>query len=89
MMTAFSQTTRSPLSQSYCDGAITVQVEIYKIFGCEGWTLEIVEVGGKTTTWGDTFATDQEAFEEFKDGVEFLGLATLIDPDQDDFATVH
>lgn len=88
-MSAFSERTRSPLSQSYCDGDITVQVEIYKIYGSEGWTLELVEDGGKTTTWDDTFATEHDALAEFMDGVEFLGLATLIDPEQDDFATVH
>lgn len=88
-MSAFSERTRSPLSQSYSDGDITVHVEIYKIHGSEGWTLELVEEDGKTTTWDDTFATDHDALDEFRDGVELLGLTTLIDSDQDDFSTVH
>ncbi|MGO4285368.1 hypothetical protein [Bosea sp. TAB14] len=57
--------------------------------GTEGWTLELVDAEGGSTVWQDSFATDAEAFAEFMDGVRQLGLAKLIDPDEDDIATVH
>ncbi|CAM5769595.1 hypothetical protein ACXIUS_00940 [Bosea thiooxidans] len=80
---------RSPLSQSITHDGITVRVEIYRLDGTEGWTLELVDEEGGSTVWQDSFATDAEAFAEFMDGVRQLGLAKLIDPDDDDIATVH
>ncbi|CAH1651767.1 conserved hypothetical protein [Hyphomicrobiales bacterium] len=88
-MTDFPDIIRSPLSQSFTDDGVTVQVEIYRVEGTEGWTLELVDEEGGSTVWQDSFATDTEAFAEFTDGVEQLGLAKLIDPDDDDLATVH
>ena len=66
-----------------------MRVEIYKIEGTDGWTLELVDEEGGSTVWQDAFATDADAFAEFADGVEQLGLDRLIDPDDDDLATVH
>ena len=67
-MTDFPDIIRSPLSQNVTQDGITVRVEIYRVDGTEGWTLEVVDAEG---------------------GVEQLGLAKLIDPDDDDLATVH
>lgn len=66
-----------------------MRVEIYKIEGTDGWTLELIDEEGGSTVWQDAFATDADAFAEFTDGVEQLGLDRLIDPDDDDLATVH
>ena len=88
-MTDHPDIIRSPLSETYTDGEITVRVEIYKLDGTDGWTLEIIDETGGSTVWEENFATDAEAMAEFVDGVEQLGLAKLIDPDQDDLATVH
>jgi hypothetical protein len=81
--------TRSLLSQSFFDGEITVEVEIYRIANVDGWTLELIDEDGSSTIWQDIFASDAEALSEFFDGLASLGLAKLIDPDEDDFATVH
>ncbi|MGO4173729.1 hypothetical protein [Bosea sp. TAF32] len=88
-MTDFPDIIRSPLSQRFTEDGVTVQVEIYRVDGTEGWTLELIDEEGGSTVWQDSFATDAEAFAEFTDGVEQLGLAKLIDPDEDDLATVH
>lgn len=88
-MTDFPDIIRSPLSQAFTADGLTVQVEIYRVDGTDGWTLELVDEEGGSTVWQDSFATDTEAFAEFTDGVEQLGLAKLIDPDEDDLATVH
>ena len=88
-MTDFPDIIRSPLSQIFTDDGVTVHVEIYRVDGTEGWTLELIDEDGGSTVWQDSFATDAEAFAEFTDGVEQLGLAKLIDPDDDDLATVH
>lgn len=88
-MTDFPGIIRSPLSQIITHDGITVRVEIYRLDGTEGWTLELVDEEGGSTVWQDSFATDAEAFAEFMDGVRQLGLAKLIDPDDDDIATVH
>jgi hypothetical protein len=88
-MADFPDIIRSPLSQTFTHDGVTVQVEIYKLDGSDGWTLELVDEEGGSTVWQDTFATDVDAFAEFTDGVEQLGLEKLIDPDDDDLATVH
>ena len=88
-MSDFPGIIRSPLSQTGTPDGITVQVEIYRIDGTDGWTLELIDEEGGSTVWQDSFATDAEAFAEFMDGVRQLGLARLIDPDEDDIATVH
>ena len=40
-MTEFPDIIRSPLSQTFSHDGITVRVEIYKIEGTDGWTLEL------------------------------------------------
>lgn len=80
---------RSPLSQRYSDGEITVRVEIYKHDGIDGWALEVVDEDGGSTVWQDVFATDTAAMAEFIEGVDLLGLAELIQPDAEDAATEH
>lgn len=88
-MTSPLGVTRSPLSQPFFDGEITVEVEIYRIAGVDGWTLELIHENGDSTIWQDIFCSDTEALSEFYEGLALLGLAKLIDPGEDDFATVH
>lgn len=81
--------TRSPLSQTFFDGEIAVDVEIYMTEGFDGWSLELIHEDGTSTMWQDVFVSDAEALSEFYEGLALLGLSKLIDPDEDDFATVH
>ena len=88
-MADYPNVVRSPLSQEYTEEEISVRVEIYKVEGTEGWTLEVVDQDGGSTVWQDVFTTDSAAMAEFTEGVQALGLAQLIDPDEDDGSTVH
>ncbi|KRE13453.1 hypothetical protein ASE63_18445 [Bosea sp. Root381] len=88
-MTDHPDIKRSPLSQSFTADGITVQIEIYQLDGTEGWTLELVDAEGGSIVWQEQFATDAAAFADFTEGLEELGLAKLIEPDDDDLATVH
>ena len=80
---------RSPLSQSFTADGITVQVEIYQLDGAEGWTLELIDPEGGSVVWQDEFATDADAFADFSAGLDEIGLAKLVDPDENDLATIH
>ncbi|KRE05828.1 hypothetical protein ASE63_05765 [Bosea sp. Root381] len=88
-MADYPNVVRSPLSQEYSEEEISVRVEIYKVEGTEGWTLEVMDQDGGSTVWQDVFTTDSAAMAEFTEGVQALGLAQLIDPDEDDGSTVH
>jgi len=81
----------SPLSQAFTADGITVDVQIYRIEGVEGWTLELVDGENVSITWTDPFPSDQEAWDEFASGVQMLGLKALleIDDNDDEGTTVH
>lgn len=79
----------SPLSQSFAKGGLTVDVQIYRIEGSEGWTLEVVDDDSNSVVWTEPFASDQEAWDEFISGVKHLGLAALLNPDDIEEVTVH
>jgi hypothetical protein len=88
-MNVYPDIIRSPLCQTYSDGDITVSVEIYRLSGTDGWSLEVVDSDGGSTVWQEPFATDAAALAEFHQGVKVLGLATLISPTEEDGETVH
>jgi hypothetical protein len=46
----------------------------------EGWSLEVIDQAGGSTVWGDTFATDQDAYDEFYRTSESEGIRTLAEP---------
>lgn len=82
---------RSPLSRWFESDGVTVNVDIYRLEGSEGWTLELIDENWNSVLWDDLFATDQAALDEFLTGVQEIGLARLLDPDDDDPAimTIH
>lgn len=82
---------RSPLSRRFESDGISVNVDIYRLEGSEGWTLELIDENWNSVLWDDLFATDQAALDEFLTGVQEIGLARLLDPDDDDPAimTIH
>lgn len=88
-MTDFPDILRSPLCQTVTRDGITVQIEIYRLEDSEGWTLELVDEDGGSTVWEEMFATDAAALAEFNEALEELGLAKLIEPDEDEESTVH
>ena len=83
--------TKSPLSQKFTSDGITVRVEIYRLEAAQGWTLELIDSDWNSVVWDELFATDDEAMEEFLTGVQDVGLAALLEPDDDDppMTTIH
>jgi hypothetical protein len=79
---------RSPLSRKFESDGITVNVDIYRLEGSGGWTLELVDANWNSVVWDELFATDQAALDEFLAGVQEIGLARLLDPDDDDDPTL-
>lgn len=88
-MNEFPGIIRSPLCQTFIADGITVQIEIYSLEDGAGWALELIDADGGSIVWEEQFATDAAAFAEFTEGLEEMGLAKLIEPDDDDVATVH
>lgn len=80
---------RSPLSQEFTQDGLTVLVEIYKLEGADRWILELVDSDGGSTVWDEQFPSDTAAFAEFTEGLDEMGLARLIEPDDGEMATVH
>jgi hypothetical protein len=79
----------SPRSCQYTEDGITIDVQIYKLEGGEGWTLELVDEENNSTVWEELFTTDESAWQEFEAGVKEIGLVALLQADEGDEATVH
>jgi hypothetical protein len=79
----------SSRSQDFSEGEITVDVQIYKIEGNDGWTLEVVVDEGTSISWTELFPTDREAWDDFMSAVGELGLRRLLDADESAEATIH
>lgn len=54
----------SSASQRIVEDGIPLKVDIYKLEGGEGWSLEVVTEDGTSIVWDDLFDDDQVAFEE-------------------------
>ena len=68
----------SPFCGSVTRDGITVRVEIYRIAGRGGgWSLEVIDREGASTVWDDTFADDQDAYDEFYRALESEGIRSL------------
>ena len=71
----------SDLSQVIKSGGKDLSVEIYRIKGTSGWSLEIVDEVGNSTVWDDAFSSDTAAITEAKKAIleetagAFLGPA--------------
>ncbi len=54
----------SGASQRIVEDGIPLKVNIYKLEGGSGWSLEVVTEDGTSIVWDDLFDDDQAAFEE-------------------------
>lgn len=79
---------KSPLSRKFTRDGITIDVEIYRLEGADGWVLELVDEDWNATAWEDLFPTDQAAWDEFERGLKEIGLAALLEGDEE-LPTVH
>ncbi len=54
----------SSASRRIVEGGIPFKVDIYKLEGSDGWSLEVVTEDGTSIVLDDLFDDDQAAFEE-------------------------
>ncbi|MEX1663704.1 hypothetical protein AB4874_19155 [Thioclava sp. 15-R06ZXC-3] len=54
----------SSASQRIVEDGVPFKVDIYKLEGGEGWTLEVVTEDGTSIVWDDLFDDDRAAFDE-------------------------
>lgn len=54
----------SSASKSIVVDGVPFKVDIYKLEGGEGWSLEVVTEDGTSIVWDDLFDDDRAAFEE-------------------------
>jgi hypothetical protein len=82
-MTKTPKLEHSDFSGEFEDSGITVLVDIFRPAGTDGgWSLEVISQQEDVTTWEDTFATDQEAWEEFLATTERDGIQSFLDDDE-------
>lgn len=70
---------KSSLSRTVTRDGITVRVEIIRLEGETGWSLEVVNAKNTSTVWDDLFATDEDAYAEFERTVAEGGMRTFLD----------
>lgn len=54
----------SSASQRIVEEDVPFKVDIYKLQGGNGWSLEVVTEDGTSIVWDDLFEDDRTAFEE-------------------------
>ena len=54
----------SSASQRIVEDDVLFKVDIYKLEGVDGWSLEVVTADGTSIVWDDLFEDDRAAFEE-------------------------
>ena len=68
----------SPLSQSMSERGVTVEICIYRCKGDPKWILEVVDQGGGSTVWEETFLTDAAALSEAMETISKEGISTFL-----------
>lgn len=69
---------RSHLSGRYSENGITVIVEIFRPSDSDKWRMEVTSLEDQITEWNDTFASAQEAWDEFIHVVNTEGIAVFL-----------
>lgn len=71
----------SPLSRSLSQDNMTVEISIFRDpAASDGWMLEASDNEGEVVSWDETFATDEEALDEFISMVAENGLRDVMNP---------
>ena len=66
----------SPLSGSFTEAGITVDVQIYRLEDTK-WSLEVIDSEGTSIVWDHLFDTDEAARAEFERSVAEEGLIAI------------
>ena len=67
----------SSASQRIVEEGVPFKVDIYKLEGGDGWSLEVVTEDGTSIVWDDLFQDDQTAFQEAIDTIRKEGAVTF------------
>ncbi|MDG1437842.1 MAG: hypothetical protein P8P98_02625, partial [Emcibacteraceae bacterium] len=59
----------------------SISIEIYKLEGTGGWTLEVINDQGTSIVWEDLFGSDEDALSTALDTLDEEGLAIFTDND--------
>ncbi len=71
----------SHLTGMATQAGVTVTVKVYRPAGTQDpWTLEVVDQMGWSTTWDETFASDEDALDAFADALEEGGMRAFLEP---------
>ncbi len=70
---------KSSLTRTVTKDGITVRVEIIRLEGETGWSLEVVNAKNTSIVWDELFPTDEHAYAEFERTVAEEGMRTFLD----------
>lgn len=70
----------SKYCQKISSGGKSLSVEIYRIKGTAGWSLEIVDEFNNSTVWDDLFESDSAAIVEAKRSILEETSAAFVGP---------
>jgi len=76
----------SPLSCTFLEGDLQVDVHIFRLEDSKEWALEVIDEDNTSIVWNQEFETDEAAWQAFEDDGRELGLAKLIAVEE---TTVH
>jgi hypothetical protein len=69
----------SPLNGEYTKDGVTVRLEIYRLpRWSKGWALEVIHHEGGSTIWDGTFASDRDAYREFRMTLATEGISAFL-----------
>lgn len=71
----------SPLSQEIPHDGQTVNAEIYRLEGFDQWSIEVTDEFDNSTTWSESFETEQAALDNVKTKILADGIDSLIGPE--------
>ena len=73
------QLENSPLNGEYTRDGVTLRLEIYRLpRWSNGWALEVIHHEGGSTIWDGTFASDRDAYREFRTTLETKGISAFL-----------
>ena len=75
----------SSASQRVVVESVPFKVDIYKLEGGEGWSLEVVTEDGTSIVWDDLFDDDRAAFEEALATIQKEGPFAFVRGDENVF----
>jgi len=59
----------------------SISIEIYKLEGTSGWTLEVINDQGTSIVWDELFGSDEDALTMALDTLDEEGLTIFADND--------